>query len=58
MIGLCAIPGMLGFQTQPVLAPHPPSHPQHQIPPWVWVVIIGGLAVDVYLLVILLRRLL
>jgi len=46
------------FRTQPAPVPQLPSNTQPSVPSWVWVVIIGGLAVDVYLLVILLRRLL
>jgi len=45
------------FRTESAPAP-PPSYPQRQLPPWAWVIIIGGLLVDTYLLVLLLRRVL
>lgn len=45
------------FQTEPAPAP-PPSYPHRPVPSWVWTIIIGGLLVDTYLLVLLLRRLL
>ncbi|MBM4445807.1 MAG: hypothetical protein FJ023_00405 [Chloroflexi bacterium] len=46
------------FQTQPPPAPQPPSYPQRPIPAWAWTIIICGLLVDIYLFVLLLRRLL
>jgi len=44
------------FRTEPALAPQPPSYQQGTIPLWVWIIIIGGMLVDIYLLVLLLRR--
>ncbi len=46
------------FRTEPAPVQPPPSSSHHPVPPWVWVIIAGGLAVDVYLFVVLLRRLL
>jgi hypothetical protein len=45
------------FRTEPAPAPPPPSSPHNPAPPWVWVIIAGGLAVNVFLFVVLLRRL-
>jgi hypothetical protein len=45
------------FRTEPTSIPAPPSSSHNPIPPWVWVIIAGGLSVDVYLFVVLLRRL-
>ncbi len=44
------------FQTQPAPALQSPFYRQRSIPPWAWTIIIGGLLVDAYLLVLLLRR--
>jgi hypothetical protein len=45
------------FRTEPAPVTASPSNPHHPVPPWVWVIIVGGLAVDVFIFVILLRRL-
>jgi len=44
------------FQTKPAPVPQEPSSLQHQIPPWVWAIIIGGLLADVSLVVLVFRR--
>ncbi len=46
------------FQTQPAPIPQPSSYPQHAVPSWVWVIIVGGLAVNIYLLVLIIKRVL
>jgi hypothetical protein len=46
------------FRTEPAPALPQPSNPHRPVPPWVWLIIAGGLAVNVFLLVVLLRRLL
>jgi len=45
------------FQTQLMPAPQQPD-PQRPIPSWVWTIIIGGALLDVYLVVLVFRRLL
>jgi hypothetical protein len=45
------------FQTLLAPASSPQSYPHRPIPPWVWTIIITGLLVDIYLLVLLFRRL-
>ena len=46
------------FQTEPSPESPPSSYPQRPITSWAWTIIVGGLVVDIYLLVLLLRRLL